>query len=254
MSGKWEKTTLSARARDQSDTSSSLPLNKRANEGKNTKTGDFPWDHAEKKKLFFPLPGEKGILLGKGACVENNPVWLWVIVFAAGVNSRSAVGHTQKYRPISEEGKVFFPGKKDMKGETRASVSRICGVIFYTLFPTFFSLFPACVRIWFLFGPPFFACSCMTDVGLQMQKRTFEFFCCGKQLAILFSREKKGGGSGARGLLSVKLLSPSPTSNRGEKRGTASLVVHFWLTSPLSPSPNLPLQQLSIKKETNKKS
>ncbi len=47
-----EKTSLTARARDQSGTSSSFPLNKRANEGKNTKTGDFPWDHAEKKSCF----------------------------------------------------------------------------------------------------------------------------------------------------------------------------------------------------------
>ncbi len=119
-----------------------------------------------------------------------------------------------------------------MKGETRASVSRICGVIFYTLFPSFFPLFPACVRIWFLFGPPFFPCSCMTDVGLQMQKRTFEFFfCCGKQLAILFPREKKGGGGGTRGLLSVKLLSPlSHFQPGGEKRNSkfsSSLFPHL---------------------------
>ncbi len=112
-------------------------------------------------------------------------------MFAAGVNSRSAVGHTQKYRPISEEGKVFFPGKKDMKGETRASVSRICGVIFYTLFPTFFSLFPACVRIWFLFVPPFFPCSCMTDVGLQMQKRTFQNFAAASNLQFFFRGKRR---------------------------------------------------------------
>ncbi len=227
-----KKTSLTARARDQSDTSSSFPLNKRANGGKNTKTGDFPWDHAEKKKLFFPLPGEKGILLGKGACVENNPVWLWVIVFAAGVNSRLAVGHTQKYRPISEEGKVFFPGKKRYeRWDTclrfpylRCNFLHIISFVFSPLSGMCQNMVSLRTTIFSLFMYDWCRAS-------NAEEDFRIFFCCGKQLAILFPREKKGGGGGTRGLLSVKLLSPlSHFQPGGEKRNSkfsSSLFPHL---------------------------